>query len=71
MKKAVALTLAASALFLAGCCTTPHHAKWEYKQVEMATEADLNQLADQGWSIVAVTSSTRGAPLYILKRAKQ
>ena len=31
MRKSVAVVLAASALFLAGCCTTPRAAKWEYK----------------------------------------
>ena len=31
MKKSIALMFAASTLFLAGCCTTPHATKWEYK----------------------------------------
>ena len=31
MKKSIALVFAASTLFLAGCCTTPHVTKWEYK----------------------------------------
>ena len=75
MKKHITLILAASTLLLAGCYTTPHHAKWEYKEVEFpsgtASEEQLNQLGDQGWSVVAATVSTRGVPLYVLKRAKQ
>jgi hypothetical protein len=31
MKRCVALAFAASVLLLAGCCTTPRVAKWEYK----------------------------------------
>ena len=31
MKKHTALLFAASILILAGCCTTPSVAKWEYK----------------------------------------
>jgi hypothetical protein len=31
MRKCVTVVLAASALFLAGCCTTPRATKWEYK----------------------------------------
>ena len=31
MKKHVALVITASALILAGCCTTPHATRWEYK----------------------------------------
>ena len=75
MKKNIALIFAASTLFLAGCCTTPHQVKWEYKEVEFpsgtTSEDQLNQLGDQGWSVVAATVSTRGVPLYVLKRAKQ
>ena len=31
MKRFVALVITASTLFLAGCCTTPHPTRWEYK----------------------------------------
>ena len=31
MKKCVALVITASTLILAGCCTTPHATRWEYK----------------------------------------
>jgi hypothetical protein len=33
MKKKVIFIFAACTLFLSGCCTTPHVAKWEYKVV--------------------------------------
>ncbi len=71
MKKSIALMIAASALFLAGCCTTPRTARWEYKVVEAPSgEDELNRLGDQGWSVVGATTSTRGVPVYVLKRAK-
>jgi hypothetical protein len=68
MQKHITLVLAATTLFLAGCCTTHHIAKWEYKQLSssMVTDETLNQLGDQGWSVVAY-----GSGFYILKRPKQ
>jgi PBP1b-binding outer membrane lipoprotein LpoB len=33
MKNHIALIFAAGTLFLAGCCTTEHATKWEYKVV--------------------------------------
>jgi protein involved in sex pheromone biosynthesis len=70
MNKTIALAFAASVLLLPGCCTTSHSAKWEYKQVEQASDEQLNQLADQGWIVVCATTSTRSAPVYLLKRCK-
>jgi hypothetical protein len=35
MKRTIALIFAASALGLAGCCTTPHVSKWEYKVADL------------------------------------
>ena len=72
MKKSIALMIAASALFLAGCCTTSRTARWEYKVLETpSAEDELNRLGDQGWSVVGATTSTRGVPVYVLKRAKR
>jgi starvation-inducible outer membrane lipoprotein len=75
MKKNIALIFAASTLILAGCSTTPHQAKWEYKEIEKpsgtASEDQLNQLGEQGWRVVGATVSTREIPLYILEREKQ
>jgi hypothetical protein len=74
MKKTIALTLATSTLFLAGCCTTRHVTKWEYKQLpnSMVTDATLNQLGDQGWNVVGYSSAPGAANgFYILKRPKQ
>jgi hypothetical protein len=31
MRNSIALIVAASILILAGCCTTPHVTKWEYR----------------------------------------
>jgi hypothetical protein len=73
MKKHIALGLVASTLFVAGCCTTHHVTKWEYKQIasSMVTDETLNQLGDQGWSVVGYGTPEGGRSFYILKRAKQ
>ena len=73
MKKHIALGLVASTLFLAGCCTTPHATKWEYKQIStQVNDATLNKLADEGWSVVCVgTSGNTDSHFYVLKRPKQ
>jgi protein involved in sex pheromone biosynthesis len=77
MKKTIALTLAASALFLAGC-HTPHHAtSWEYKTVTVTSDSDeqLNQLVEQGWRVESFTATfPPSGPLfkvYLLKRGKK
>ncbi|MGO9476355.1 MAG: hypothetical protein ACLP7I_00265 [Limisphaerales bacterium] len=68
MKKHITLGLVASTLFLAGCCTTHHATKYEYKVVNTLTTA--NSLADQGWSVVAFTGMASGPDEFLLKRAK-
>ena len=61
MKKSIALIFAASTLFLAGCCTTPHVTKWEYKVTDMylsqqgALEKKINDLVADGWEFVSAT----------------
>ena len=71
MKKHVALGLVVSTLFLAGCCTAHQAKHWEYKQLSgMQSDAALNKLADEGWSVVSV-SVDNTTPLYVFKRAKQ
>jgi hypothetical protein len=66
MRKFVPVVIAASALFLAGCCTTPHASKWEYKVVSHpwaaagptpeaareARQAFLNDLGKEGWVLI-------------------
>jgi hypothetical protein len=72
MKKSIALMFAAGTLFLGGCCTAPHHAKWEYKQsATQVSDATLNQWADEGWSVVCVGTDSNGGHFYILKRPKK
>jgi hypothetical protein len=60
MKKALALTLVASTLFLAGCCTSHKTAQWEYKTQRLFLGADLdpgdlNKAAKDGWEFVSAT----------------
>ena len=72
MKQSVALLSVACAVLLGGCCTAPHVTKWEYKQVStQITDESLNKLADEGWSVVCVGTSSNGAHFYILKRPKR
>ena len=71
MKKTIALIFAASTLFLAGCCTMHHTTKWEYMQrTGQLSDADINKLADEGWSIVSTSIGPGGAVLYVLKHPK-
>jgi hypothetical protein len=74
MKKSIALILAASTLFLAGCCTTHHVTKWEYQQIptgSMKSDATLNRFGDEGWSVVGFGTSQTSGNFYIMKRPKQ
>jgi len=42
-KTALLSLLAASTLFLNGCCTTPHATKWEYKVASPHLRGDANR----------------------------
>jgi uncharacterized lipoprotein YajG len=60
MKQHIALGLIASALLLAGCCTTHNTAHWEYKTQTLFLNADLdsgtlNANAKDGWEFVSAT----------------
>jgi hypothetical protein len=67
MKKSIALIFVASTLFLAGCCTTPHATKWEYKVAQVPhgpfgttshqenleiQQKFLNDLGKDGWMLI-------------------
>ena len=68
MKKLIALVFAASTFMMAGCCTTHHVAKWEYKTIQGSqTDDSLNKFADDGWTVVGLNSYGG----YLLKRPKQ
>jgi hypothetical protein len=67
MKKSIAVMFAVSTILLAGCCTTPHATKWEYKvafdprpaagsgpEERRALEQKfLNDLGKDGWVLVS------------------
>ncbi len=68
MTRCVAVVLVAGALFLAGCCTTPHTTRWEYRVAwphvprsegplaqREAQQALLNDLGKEGWELVSQT----------------
>jgi hypothetical protein len=72
MKHCVALLAVACTMLVSGCCTTPQVTKWEYKQVyTQITDQSLNKLADEGWEVVCVGTSSNGAHFYVLKRPKK
>ena len=61
MKKSIALIFAASTLFLAGCCTTPHVTKWEYKVTDMyltkgVLQNTIDALVGGGWEFVSLST---------------
>jgi hypothetical protein len=61
MKKSIALIFAASTLFLAGCCTTPHVTKWEYKVTDMyltkgVLQNTIDGLVGDGWEFVSLST---------------
>jgi ABC-type sugar transport system substrate-binding protein len=73
MKKSTALIFAASVLFLAGCCTAPHAAKWEYKiafapngtantyptqENRDVQQTLLNDLGKDGWVLISADNGT-------------
>jgi hypothetical protein len=67
MKKSLIL-IAACGFLLAGCCTTHHVTIWEYRMA--SSLAEVNQLADQGWTVVNFSMPNGGPYQYLLKRAK-
>jgi hypothetical protein len=73
MKTSIGLLLAVSTLLFAGCCTTPHNTKWEYKTVN--TLAEANRFADEGWLVAGfsgyVDTSNSDMVKFLLKRKKQ
>lgn len=74
MKYCIALLSVAFTLIAGGCCSTPTSqiTKWEYKQVyTQITDESLNKLADEGWNVVCVGTSSNGGHFYILKRPKK
>ncbi len=71
MKKSIPLLFAVSNLVLADCCTTHQATKWEYMQKDAyLSDAKLNEFADEGWSVVSVTTGP-ASTLYVFKRPKQ
>ena len=73
MKKSIALIIAASTLFLAGCCTAHHATTWEYQTV--IDIGQVNELANQGWTLAGFSSrgngSMRAELVYVMKHPKQ
>ncbi len=67
MKKSL-LLITACGFLLAGCCTAHHVTKWEYRQA--TSLAEVNQLAEQGWTVVNFAVPDSGPWQYLLKRAK-
>ncbi|SPE60074.1 hypothetical protein SBV1_370058 [Verrucomicrobia bacterium] len=63
MKKSIALVLlAASTFFLAGCCTTPHVTKWEYKVADLPhhPRTGLREVRDDQQSFLKTSAKRVG-----------
>ena len=69
MKNTIALILAASSFFIAGCCSTQQATKWEYQTVH--TIGGVNERAAIGWSVDKVTILPDGSHEYLMKRQIQ
>jgi hypothetical protein len=75
MKKYIALLYTISALLFVGCSAATHTSKWEYRTLSGVTDDTVNQMAEQGWSVVGFSEyspfdgTTRTS--YLLKRPKQ
>jgi len=58
-----------AAIISAGCCTSHHVTKWEYRQVNNL--GAVNQLAEQGWTVVNFAVPQGGGDTqYLLRRPK-
>ncbi|MGA9779754.1 MAG: hypothetical protein WBS33_15945, partial [Verrucomicrobiia bacterium] len=57
-------------LALAGCSTTQHAAKWDYKTVSSTSDEILNTPVAQGWIPVGISVTPDGNKWFLLKRAK-
>jgi hypothetical protein len=68
MNKSLQVLIVACGLLLAGCCTAHHATRWEYRMT--SNLAEVNQLADQGWTVVNFAMPESGRYQYLLKRAK-
>ena len=69
VKKSLPLILTCGVLMAAGCSTAHHVTKWEYRMVKSLK--DVNELADEGWTVVDFAIPGQGGPNeYLLKRAK-
>jgi hypothetical protein len=69
------LVVIASSTLLFGCSAPRHGAHWEYKTAtvsNMAADAKLNELAEDGWSVVAFSRNEGGSneSTFVLKRKK-
>ena len=82
MKTSIALIYAASSLLMAGCCTTPHTSKWEYKvayaphgpigttspqENRNLQQTWLNDLGKDGWVLI---SENDGGTFYFKRPIK-
>ncbi len=56
MKKYTAVLVAVSMLLVAGCCTTHHATKWEYKTA--STIDEVNRSSGEGWVVVGFSAYT-------------
>jgi len=86
MSKFIALMFVASALLLAGCCTSHHVTQWEYMNLTITasmpdqsqSHPTLNELGKEGWVVVGFSHDPGDSKewkneyyRYVLKRKLQ
>lgn len=67
------LVIVAAALLQAGCSTSTHATKWEYREVSGVTTDKINQMADEGWTVAGFSQYDASGTIrtsYLLKRPK-
>ncbi len=77
MKNWKLITTTVATLTLAGCCTTPHAKRWEYKvvggSVQDTLERNINNAAAEGWQVVSASKygGDGNAAFVVIRRPKK
>jgi len=65
--------LGAAIIMTVGAATSERTTAWEYKRMPGVAEGTLNQMAEQGWTVVGYAEysvANEARTSYLLKRAK-
>jgi hypothetical protein len=65
--------LGGAVIMTIGASSAERATAWEYKHTARASEAEINQMAEQGWTVVGFSVCSTPSEVsthYLLKRAK-